>query len=53
MEKTTMKFVKEFSEFTVAKLFAEKIGEKVFARYDWDEFKGEIVKSYVVEYEVI
>lgn len=51
-EEIVMRFIREFSELKSALAFIELVGGKVFAHYDWDAFKEEIVKSYRVEYVI-
>lgn len=46
------RFIKEFTELDVAKLFATTVNAEVVTHYDWDSFMKRIVRIYCVEYAV-
>ena len=46
------RFIKEFTEFDVAKLFATTVNAEVVTHYDWDSFMNRIVRIYCVAYAV-
>ena len=46
------RFIREFTEFDMAKNFAATVNAEVIIRYDWDSFVGRIVRTYRVIYSV-
>lgn len=47
------RFIREFTEFDMAKNFAATVNAEAITRYyDWDSFIGRIVKTYRVAYSV-
>lgn len=43
-------FIKIFSTESMAMQFAEMVKGILSVRYDWDAFRGGIVKEYIVKY---
>lgn len=46
------RFIKEFTEFNVAKSFAATVNAEVVTHYDWDSFMNRIVRTYRVVYAI-